>query len=392
MIRISNTEEKIYQNTKLQIIFSVTLMSVLAVSSVSPIFPEVQKYFNVSPEEVGLLVTLFTLPGIFFTPFFGILADRFGRKAVLIPSLLLFGIAGGTMGLTFNFTLLLILRFLQGVGGASLGSLNITLIGDIFSDVSKRSTAMGYNASVLSVGTAFYPFIGGSLGILGWNYPFLLPFVAIPVGIITLFWFKEPEITRNRSAADYFKKIFQGLRDKRILWIFFISMMTFTFFYGSYLTYFPFFMSHSFKINTFIIGIFLSSMSISVAITSSQFGKLSSKMSQQFMIKIAFALYGLSLFIIPLIHDVWFLFLATTLFGFAQGMNIPSIQLLLVRFSPPQQRAAFMSLNGMSLRLGQTIGPLIMGIFFSTLGITWVFWAGAALAVGFSIAFSVFGF
>ncbi len=384
--------EKLYLNPKLQIVFFVTLMSVLGVSSISPIFPEVQNHFNATPQSISLLVTLFTLPGIFLTPFLGILADRFGRKTVLVPSLFLFGVAGGMMGLTSNFGILLLLRFLQGVGGASLGSLNITLIGDMFDKTSDRRLAMGYNASVLSVGTASYPFIGGFLGILGWNYPFLLPFAAIPVGLVTLFGLKEPKITRSENVAEYFKKVFSGLKDKRIVWIFFISTMTFTFFYGSYLTYLPFFMSHSFGVNAFVIGIFLSSMSVAVAITSSQFGKLSTKMSEPLMIKIAFALYGGSLFFVPFVHDIWLLFIITSIFGFAQGMNIPSIQLLLTKFSPPEQRAAFMSLNGMSFRLGQTIGPLIMGLIFALSGISWVFWAGAALAIGFSAAFSIFGF
>ncbi|MEM7825683.1 MAG: hypothetical protein QW412_02390, partial [Candidatus Aenigmatarchaeota archaeon] len=55
----------------------------------------------------------------------------FGRKKILIPSLMLFGIAGGLCSITKDFHILLILRFFQGVGASSLGSLNATIIVDI---------------------------------------------------------------------------------------------------------------------------------------------------------------------------------------------------------------------------------------------------------------------
>lgn len=84
------------------------------------------------------------------------LADRYGRKKILVPSLMLFGIAGGACMFTRDYHILLICRFFQGTGAASLGALNVTVIGDLYSG-KERTTAMGYNASVLSIGTATYP-------------------------------------------------------------------------------------------------------------------------------------------------------------------------------------------------------------------------------------------
>ena len=64
------------------------------------------------------------------------------------------------------------------MGGASLGALNLTIISDLYAGP-VRTEAMGYNASVLSVGTASYPAIGGALALLGWNYPFALSLFAL---------------------------------------------------------------------------------------------------------------------------------------------------------------------------------------------------------------------
>ena len=85
----------VYKDHNLHIVFAVTLMAVLGTSSVSPAFPEVVQELGVSSGQVGLLITIFTLPGVLLTPVLGALSDRFGRRKVLIPSLVLFGIAGG---------------------------------------------------------------------------------------------------------------------------------------------------------------------------------------------------------------------------------------------------------------------------------------------------------
>ncbi|MFO7718152.1 MAG: MFS transporter [Desulfohalobium sp.] len=176
-------------NQNLQILFAVTLMVVMGVSSIIPVLPTLIKVFGVTPENIGLVLTSFTLPGVLFTPIFGILADRLGRKKILVPALVLFGVAGFACTLARNWELLLLLRFLQGTGAAAFGMINITIIGDIFSGT-ERTAALGLNASVLSIATAVYPAIGGGLAILGWHYPFALPLVAVVLAGIVL-WFLD---------------------------------------------------------------------------------------------------------------------------------------------------------------------------------------------------------
>jgi MFS family permease len=95
-------------------------MAMLGTASISPAFPEIQEVFGVSRGQVAMLISVFTLPGVLLTPVVGALSDRFGRRKILVPSLLLFGLAGGACALARNFELLLVLRALQGTGAASL--------------------------------------------------------------------------------------------------------------------------------------------------------------------------------------------------------------------------------------------------------------------------------
>ena len=136
------------------------------ISAITPAFPELARSLGVSESRVGLLVTVYTLPGIFLAPLLGTFADRHGRKRVLVASLLLFGLAGGACAFVNNFTLLLVLRAVQGIGLAPLFLISLTIIGDLF-DGEARTKAMGYNTTVIGLSAAIYPALGGGISAPG---------------------------------------------------------------------------------------------------------------------------------------------------------------------------------------------------------------------------------
>jgi MFS family permease len=370
---------KLYHDTNLQIIFGITLMAVMGVASITPAFPTIARDLNVSAQQVGLLITVFTLPGVILTPILGVLADRYGRKKILIPALLLFGIAGTACFFARDFKLLLILRFFQGMGGGSLGSINTTLIGDLYHG-DERATAMGYTTSVLSMGTASYPLIGGALAVLAWYYPFLLSIIAIPIGIIVLLKLKNPEPEKPESMRHYFRSVWKSINGQ-VVGLFFASLLTFVILYGVYLSYFPFLVKQSFGGSAVTIGLLMSAMSATTAVTSSQLGKLTRRFTSKSLLIAGFLLYSIGLALIPYMPSIWMLLIPTLIFGLGHGVNIPSILTLMSGFAPFEQRAAFMSMNSMVLRGGQTIGPPLIGVFYTLGGVETAFLAGSALAL-----------
>lgn len=371
---------RVYKDHNLHVLWGVTLMAVLGTSSVTPAFPTIVRELGVSSGQVGLLITVFTLPGIVMTPVLGILSDRYGRKKILVPALLLFGLAGGACAFARSFDLLLTLRFFQGMGAAALGTLNVTVIGDIY-DGRERSAALGYNSSVLSVGTASYPAIGGLLATFGWFYPFALPFAAIPIGILVLFSLRNPEPRNDDTLKDYFGSVWEHLRNREVFGLLGASLLTFIVLFGPQISYLPILMNARFDAPSYLIGAVLSGASLTTALTSTQLGRLTGRFSEKILLRTAFVLYAVALTAVAFAPSLPLLLIPAVLFGVAQGINLPNVFSLLNAHAPTENRGAFMATNGMSLRAGQTVGPLFMASAAGTLGLTGAYLAAAGLAI-----------
>lgn len=373
----------------LLVIFSVTLMGVLGVASITPAFPLMSQQLGVPRELISLVVIVFTLPGVILTPFLGVAADRFGRKLILVPSLLLFGVAGYActfsqpIGLALSaspFLILLLFRVLQGIGAASLGSLNITIIGDLYKH-QQLTQKMSYNASVQSVATASYPAIGGFLALFGWFFPFYLPLLAIPIGLLVLFVLRIPKSEEPIQLGLYFRQLGTILRNRRVAGLFAVSTTLFIMLYGAIITYLPFLMAMRFFADPFIAGLVISLISVASAIVAPIVAVISRKIPLKSLLLCAFPFFALSLALIPFSQSLWELLLPVIFFGIAMGLASPTTQTLLVRLAPTENRAAVMSFQGLVLRLGQTLGPLIMAVVLLFWDVPGVYWFGGIIAV-----------
>lgn len=362
------------------IIFGVTLIAVMGIASITPAFPGIIKYFGISTQQVGWLIAAFTLPGVFLTPVTGILADRFGRKLVLIPSLFVFGIAGFSCSFVTDFHSLLLFLFIEGIGASGLSSINITLIGDLYSG-EKRTAMMGYNASILSVGTATYPALGGFIAAFGWQYIFYLPLLAIPLGFFVLSGLNNPEPKDRQRMSEYFRRIWKTINQASVWGLFLVNMLVFVLLYGAYLTYFPILLSERLQATSVHIGLMMSVMSLVTAATASQLGRINWYLNQKAILLAGISFYFLSMLALLVSRNWTEVGGAVVVFGLGHGLLVPSIQNMLVGFASIKERAAFMSVNSMVLRIGQTIGPLLIGVFYTIGSLQGAFIAGAVVAM-----------
>lgn len=359
--------------------FGSTICMVMGVNTVMPMVPMLARTFNVSQTSASLLITCFTLPGILFTLPAGILADRYGRRAVLVPALALFALAGAGCAFAPDFGTLLALRFLQGVGAAPLGVLNTTIIADAWSG---RSLArlIGYNMTVLSVCTAAYPSLSGLLAHFDWRWPFLLSLLALPMAGLAA---RTPLGCPGTSGSfrQYLHNMLHTFENREILTLLGLTVLTFLLLYGPIITCFPVLADNRFAASPAVIGACLIFSSLGTGLAASQLGRLTARFGSRALFLAAAPLYVAALLLIPIMPTIWMLLPPIFLYGLAQGLNVPNVQTRLLQAAPPERRAVVMSMNGMLLRLGQTLGPVGFSVVMAHAGVPAGFYAGMVLVL-----------
>lgn len=367
----------------LWLLFAVTLVGVGNVSSVSPAFPQMVEVFDISRVQVGWVVTAYSLPGILSAPLVGMSADRLGWKRVLVPTLFVFGIAGGACALARSFFVLLGLRAVQGLAAAPLVGLAVTIIGDRYEGTA-RAAAVGYNATALNVGTAAYPAVGGLLAALAWYVPFALPLLALPVGAAVAWTLETPAVATaadDEGFRDYLATVGVQLRDRRVFGLLTVNFGIFILIFGAFLTYVPELLEARFEASSVAAGGVLAAASVSSALVATQIGRLATWIEPRRLIQGSLLIDGVALALMPLASGPWGAGAASLLYGVAQGLNQPALQTRLTELSSDVSRGVILSLNGMILRLGQAVGPLLLGLALVVGTIETVFYAAAGLAL-----------
>ena len=346
-----------WHTAPLYVILASSLVGVMGVSLISPILPELRAVFGVSDAEVGLVITAYTLPGAVLAPFVGLVADRVGRRRVIVPLLFIFGGGGAAIAFVDTFAAVIGLRFLQGIGASALVTLAVTLIGDLYSGA-RQDAIIGVNGSTIGIGAAAYPLVGGSLAAVRWELPFLFFGCGVLVGIVATFVIEEPDTEQSSDVRTYLGRLGAVARLPEAMAIFLALFVAFFVFYGAVLTALPLLLSDEFGLGSERIGPLLSVVALSMAIVSSQYGRVAAWRTPPELVALGFFLFGASLLGIWLAPAPLFVGVALLGFGVGFGITMPSIDTTLVGLVSDQLRAGTMGVRTSMLRLGQTLGPV----------------------------------
>jgi ACDE family multidrug resistance protein len=366
---LSNPLADIQQSQTVLIIFASTLVSVMGVSLISPTLPTIQAAWNISASQASLLISAFTLPGVVLTPFVGLVSDRVGRKRVLVPSLFLFGVSGVAIVFVDEFMTILGLRVVQGIAGSAIMSLTVTLLGDLFSG-ERRSRLIGLNASILAIGAAGYPLLGGILALLSWAAPFVCFVLGIVVAVAGSSILTEPDSSTNSSGLSYVINAARAVPTRTALGLYVSIFGIFVILYGAQLTLVPFILNESYGLSSGMIGLLLGLPAVTMGLTSSQSSRLIRHLSPPRLIALGFVTYGIGMTLASLTHSLVILAGALFLFGIGQGFAEPITDTALNALTPDAFRGGIMSIRTSVLQFGTTLGPPVFVAVASIVGYT----------------------
>ena len=362
------------------VIISTTFVSLLAVPAVGPALSAVLIEFGIQDRDIGwMLMSSYTLPALLLVPVTGYLADRFGKKLILFPSLVIFGLCGGLVSLASNSETLICLRFIQGIGGSALVTLSTALIPDLFCG-SDRIKIMGYVGGTQGIGSGLLPLVGGLLASITWFFPFMTALIALPVGIHLLSTLQSSGSDLSPKNKHYLYHAWTHLADRRVIELCFFTFGFIFVGFGCFVSYIPSFMNHSFGSGPALIGVIISARAITGALTSVFLVQAMQLISSRALIVSSFIILATGMASLPVVTGPLGILFSALCYGAGFGVIRPLIQVHLFEIAPKDLRATFSSANGMALRLAQTLSPFVAGLMIASFGFDILYFCAASLA------------
>ena len=193
---------------------------------------------------------------------------------------------------------------------------------------------MGYNAAVLSVGTAVYPAVGGALATAAWYWPFVLPILAVPVAFFVLFVLDSPATPATDNLGSYLRSAAGVMARGDVIVLFVAGLLTFVLIYGAYLTFLPFVLEQAFGATPLGIGTVFAVASVSTAFASFGLGRIAAVVGERRLVASGFVLYATAMLAMPHADTIWQQAVIVMAFGAANGLSIPSILTVLSAAAP----------------------------------------------------------
>lgn len=195
-------------------------MEVLAGAEVDifvPSFPEIQNDFNISPFMVELLLGLNLTAHCIFSLIVGNLGDRFGRKPVIIIGLIIFIIGSILCVYATIYEILLLGRFLQGVGVSGPAVLAYIIIADIYS-AEKQQQIMGVLNGTITLAMAAAPVLGSYIALFfGWQGNFVALLILGVISLIFCLIF-IPSGHKNKEVKISIKEYLPIFQSAKAIW------------------------------------------------------------------------------------------------------------------------------------------------------------------------------
>lgn len=382
------------RNASLVFIFITLLLDVIGIGIIIPVFPKlITQLINGDLSEAaqygGWLMFAYSIMQFIFSPILGGLSDMYGRRPVILLSLLGFGLDYFLLGFSPTITWLFVGRFLAGITGASF-----TAAGAYIADISspeKRAANFGLIGAAFGLGFIIGPALGGGLATLGtWlvnTYPdthFLgydinfwgsrLPFFVS--GVLTLInclygYFILPESLspENRRQFDWKRanpigSLAQLKRYPTIFGLVVPLVLLYIAGYASQSTW-TYYTMYKFGWKEGMVAASLSFVGLMAAIVQ---GGLTRKLiplwGERKTVFIGLMLYTIGFVLYAIAWEGW-LIIAFTAVAALGGISLPALQGIMSNQVPANEQGELRGALTSLMSLTSIIGPLMMSYLFA---------------------------
>lgn len=368
----------------LAIVVLIVLIDLLGFSLVMPLLPPFAEQYGFSKTQIGLLLAAYPLCQLLAGPILGRLSDRYGRRPVLAVSQFGTALSFVILGLSRNYTVMLLARMLDGASGG-----NILVAQAYIADVTKpedRARGLGLIGAAFGIGFVLGPILGGL--ILGlpiapdWRLraPFLVA-AALSTAAWVLVWLWLPE-SSHRSEARVLSR--RGLIDAltlpgvgRLILLGALTVLAWAALEGTFSLYLRERMGWTPTGAAFafaFVGL------VSAVVQGGLIRRLVPRYGEPRLILAGLAALAAGLAALALVHTIPGLFGAMFVVAVGQALASPSISGLLSRISPDTEQGAIFGTLSAAQTLARMLNYVAANRLLGRLGPAAPFWEGAAVA------------
>lgn len=336
-----------------------------------PLLPFWAERLGANPVEVGLILTLYALAQLIFTPLLGGLSDRYGRRPVIIGSLLIEAVGFALTALAGSLPLLLAARFIGGIGASNIGSAQ-AVVADT-TPAEGRARGMGLIGAAIGMGFVVGPAIGGVLAGTGAGAE--LPFwVAMGVALLNalLVTLLLPETRRRASTSHHAAGATPAVAGWRrvlghpaIVRLVAINLL-FTLAFAAMEAVFPLFTQADFGWGATQNGYVFTYVGVVIVLVQGGLvGQLAKRFGERALLVGGLALLAIGLALLPLSSTLALLLVALGIISAGDGLVTPATSALLSIASPADAQGQTLGIAQGAAGLGRILGPLGAGALFA---------------------------
>ncbi|AIK38045.1 MULTISPECIES: MFS transporter [Bacillus] len=361
------------ENCCLIALASVPLVMTLGNSMLIPILPTLEKKLHISSFQVSMIITIYSIVAIVLIPIAGYLSDRWGRKMVMVPSLLIAAIGGAITGwvswkVENPYVWILIGRAIQGIGAAGAMPVVIPCVGDLYKDEKQVSTGLGIIETSNTFGKVLSPILGSALAAVVWFLPFWAIPVLCAVAIILLLLLVKAK--KQENQAPPFKEFIQSIgstfqeKGRWLVAIFALGAIIMLILFGI-LFYLSTILEEKYNIHGIWKGCILAIPLLVLSISSYMAGKKIGD-DQDVMKKciyIGFILAAASVILPLFLKGIYLLILCLVVMGMGIGIALPCLDALITQGIEKEQRGTVTSFYSSMRFTGVAAGPPLYAYF-----------------------------
>ena len=367
-------------SARLGVLFSVIVVDLIGFGIVVPILPFWSERFGANGLILGLLVASHAAMQFLFSPGWGRLSDRIGRRPVMLITIAGTALSLLFLGLADSLVQIFMARLLSGIFGSNI-SVATAYVTDV-TDEADRTRWMGMIGASFAVGFTLGPPIGGLLSRAGHGTPML---VAAGMAALNFVWatiqLREPARRAERPPSSMTGRL-DVLRDpilRRICFVYFLFSVAVT----QLETTFAFLMSHRFGYDELGVGLVMLAMAILIGgIQGGAMKRLAARFHERRLILAGLVLMALAFLSVPFPRSVALLMIPLAIAAVGRGTSQPPMMSLISQSADAASRGIVMGVFQSCASAARVVGPLVAGALYDQ-DQDYPYWlAGGLLVIG----------